>query len=227
MNRGKFIVIEGTDGSGKGTQTRLLIKTLKYKGVDVIETDFPRYGNNSAMFVEKYLRGEYGSLKDIDAKKASLFYALDRYDASHEMKKWLDEGKFIISNRYVTSNMGHQTGKIECKDECDEFLNWLLELEYEILGIPEPDKIIFLHVLPEIGQKLVDKKNEIEREYAKGKKRDIHESDIDHLKKASEAYKYVAKKYNWETIDCSPNNEILPIENIHKKVLKSIEDMIC
>lgn len=224
MKQGKFIVIDGTDGSGKGTQTELLITALKEKGIDVVTTDFPQYGKPSACFVEKYLRGEYGTADEISAKKASLFYALDRFDASHQMKAWLAEGKFIVSNRYVSANMGHQAGKISDTAKRDEFLEWLEELEYGISGIPKPDKTLLLYMPPEIGQKLVDEKDA--RDYTKGKKRDIHEADLDHLKNAAHAYAYVANKFGWTTIDCAPENNLLTREEIHQKVLKSIADML-
>lgn len=224
MKKGKFIVIEGTDGSGKATQTALLLKALKKKGVKVSTTDFPQYGNPSSYFVEKYLRGEYGTADEVGAKKGSIFYALDRFDKSFEMKKWLKEGRFIVSNRYVSANMGHQTAKIVGNKKRDQFLEWLAELEYEIFQIPKPDKTILLYVPPEVGQKLVDQKSK--REYTKGKKRDIHEADLDHLKKAAEAYKYVAKKFKWTTIDCAPKGELLSIEEVHKNILEVVKKII-
>lgn len=224
MKKGKFIVIDGTDGSGKGTQTDLLINSLKEKGIDVVVTDFPQYDEPSSYFVAKYLRGEYGALNDtLGSKRASLFYALDRFDKSAEMRKWLDEGKYIVSNRYVSASMGHQAGKIEDLKERDEFLDWLHDLEYNICGIPKPDQTLFLYVPPEIGQKLVDKKND--RKYTEGKKRDLLEGDLDHLKKASEAYKYVADKFDWITVDCMKEGKLLSIEEIHQKVLCSVSDV--
>ncbi|MBP9763129.1 MAG: deoxynucleoside kinase [Candidatus Pacebacteria bacterium] len=222
--RGKFIVIDGTDGSGKGTQTELLVAALKDQGVKVVVTDFPQYGKPSAIFVEKYLRGEYGSADEVGAKRASLFYALDRFDESKQMKQWLDEGFCIVSNRYVSANMGHQTGKIKDPVERDKFLDWLNELEFEIFEIPKPDEVIFLYVPPEVGQKLVDEKSA--REYTKGAKRDIHEADLNHLKNASEAYKYVAEKFNWKTVICAPNGEMMSREEIHKIILEISKKII-
>lgn len=222
--KGKFIVIDGTDGSGKGTQTELLVNYLKEKGLKVMTTDFPQYGKPSAYFVEKYLRGEYGTAEEVGAKRASLFYALDRFDVSKQIKGWIDEGYIIISNRYVSANMGHQAGKIKDVKKRDEFLDWLNELEFEIFEIPKPDEIIFLYVPPEVGQKLVDQKSD--REYTKGMKRDIHEADINHLKDASEAYKYVADKFHWKTINCSPDGEILSRESIHQDILRVLEDVL-
>ena len=224
MKPGKFIVIDGTDGSGKGTQTELLVTALKEKGVQVVVTDFPQYGTPSAYFVEKYLRGEYGTAEEVGAKRASLFYALDRFDVAKQMRTWLAEGTYIVSNRYVSASMGHQTGKIEGNEERDKFLDWLDDLEYNICGIPRPNETIFLYVPPEVGQKLVDQKES--RAYTQGKKRDIHEADIDHLKKASEAYKYVAKKFNWKTITCAPDGEMLSREEIHTMIMKTVEPLI-
>lgn len=222
--RGKFIAIDGTDGSGKGTQTALLVEALKAKGIPVMVTDFPQYGNESSYFVEKYLRGEYGTADEVGAKRASLFYALDRFDVSKRMHAWLEEGTYIVSNRYVSANMGHQTGKIEDKESRDAFLEWLEQLEYDICGIPRPDETIFLYVPPEVGQQLVDQKEA--RAYTKGAKRDIHEADIAHLQKASEAYVYVAEKYHWKTIACAPGGAMLSREAIHQKILEIVEPML-
>lgn len=218
--KGKFIVIEGTDGSGKGTQVRLLIKRLHEVGVPVEMVDFPQYDNASSYFVAKYLRGEYGTADEVGPYRGSLFYALDRYDKSFDIKKWLREGKHVIANRYVSANMGHQAGKIDDPKKRDEYLEWLHNLEYGICDIPEPDQTIFLYVPPEIGQELVDHKNL--RNYTDGKKRDIHEADLDHLRKASDAYFYVAKKYDWTTIDCTKEGKLLSREEIHDMVFNSL-----
>jgi len=222
--KGKFIVIEGTDGSGKGTQVELLAEAFKKKDVKFEITDFPQYKTPSAYFVEKYLRGEYGSLDEVGPYKASYFYALDRFDKSHDMKKWIDEGTHIISNRFTTSSMGHQTSKLDSVEEQDAFLNWLDNLEYNDLDIPRPDLVIFLFVPPEVGQKLVSEK--ASREYTKGKSHDIHESDINHLKKASQAYEYVAKKFNWLRIDCTKNGKLMSREEIHQLVLGKVAEFL-
>lgn len=218
--KGKFIVIEGTDGSGKGTQVRLLIERLKRDGVPVEMVDFPQYENPSSYFVAKYLRGEYGTSDDVGPYRASMFYALDRYDKSFEIKKWLDEGIYVIANRYVSSNMGHQSGQIDNLEERDKYLEWLYNLEYKIFGIPVPDQTIFLFVPPELGQQMVNHKNE--RKYTHGKKMDILEVDINHLRKASEAYKYVAEKYGWKTINCSKDGVMLSREIINEEIYNAI-----
>ena len=128
----------------------------------------------------------------------------------------MNEGKIVISNRYVSANMGHQAGKIKQKKARDKFLGWLDNLEYKVFQIPRSDLTILLYVPPEIGQKLVDRK--MARRYIKGKKRDIHEADLNHLKNSAKSYLYVAKKYHWAVIDCTCDGEILPREIIHKKI---------
>jgi dTMP kinase len=222
--KGKFIVIDGTDGSGKGTQAKILIDRLRKEGKDVMELDFPQYGKESAVFVEKYLRGEYGTADEVGPYPASVFYALDRYDKSFEVRKWLDEGKVVVSNRYVSASMGHQTGKIKGKQKRDAFLEWLFNLEFGIFNIPKPDKIILLYMPPEVGQTLVDKKSA--RAYTKGKKRDIHEADLNHLKNAAEAYQYVAKKYKWGIVKCNKGSEILPREVIAEELWKIVNKVL-
>ncbi len=213
--KGKLIVIEGTDGSGKATQTNLLVERLKKEGKNVEVFDFPQYGNWSAVFIEKYLRGEFGSAKEVNPHTASLFYALDRYAASFRLKKLLEEGYIIVSNRYTTTNMGHQAGKIKDPIKREAFLKWLDQTEFELLGIPRPDIVIFLHVTPEIGQKLVEKKGH--RDYI-GNKKDIHEASLQHLADSEQAYLEVVAKMKWKKIECIENGRLLPKEEISKRI---------
>lgn len=222
--RGKLIVIDGTDGSGKGTQTQLLIKKLISDGHDVEMADFPRYGERSAMLVEDYLNGKFGTAEEVGAYRASVLYACDRYVASFQIKQRLEEGKIVICNRYVSANMGHQAGKIKAIAEVDKFLVWLENLEYGIFNIPKPDATILLYMPVEIGQQLVDKKGE--REYVGGEKRDIHEDDLNHLTDAASAYLYVAKKYSWPTIQCAPDGNLRTIEDIHEELYDVVKKII-
>jgi dTMP kinase len=224
MEKGVFIVIEGTDGSGKTVQTKKLVENLKAADKDVETIEFPQYGQKSAGLVEEYLNGKYGSAEEVGPYRASIFFACDRYDASFKIKKWLEEGKIVIANRYTSANMGHQAGKIKDKEERDKYLEWLENLEFNIFQIPKPDVTILLFMPPKIGQELVDKKGH--RDYVGGNKRDIHEADLDHLKNAAEAYKYVAEKYTWLVIDCAPNNELREIEDISKEVFEKIIEII-
>jgi dTMP kinase len=215
---GKFIVIDGTDGSGKTTQMNLLLETLKLSGFAVEVADFPQYGQKSAGLVEEYLNGKYGQ---VNAYAASIFYAVDRFDASFKIRQWLSEGKIIICNRYVTANAGHQGGKIEDDAERIKYFRWLDNLEYTTFGIPKPDLNIILHVPAEISQQLVDKKDASMRAYAEGKnkKRDMHEADLDHLKNAERAYLEIAKLFpNTKLVECTVNNEMMSPKAIHNKV---------
>lgn len=221
---GRFIVIEGTDGSGKKTQTANLVERLKKKGKEAVTFDFPRYGTPSCYFVEKYLHGGYGSSNDVNAYAASLFYSLDRYDHSRELRDIISEGKTIVCDRYTSASMGHQAGKISDLGERDIFLDWLYKMEYEIYGIPKPDMTILLYVSPETNQKWMAKRKD--KEYLKGKKMDIHEEDLEHLKNASVAFLYVAKKYNWVVIDCAPNGIILSREEIHEMIWDKVQFMV-
>ncbi len=222
MPDGKFIVIEGTDGSGKGTQCNLLLERLKKEGHTPAFFDFPRYGHPSAYFVEKYLNGGYGTIKDNGPRRASLFYALDRFDASADMWPVLRSGGLAIANRYVASNMGHQGSKMATTEERREYYTWLYELEYATLGIPKPTKNIILHVPAEVSYNLVLEKQE--RKYLGGGKQDIHEADIDHLKRAESVYREMADIFPDEflLVECAPQGSLLSVEEIHEKVWSTI-----
>lgn len=216
-----FIVIDGIDGSWKGTQIELVAQSLESQGKKVKILDFPRYWETSAFMVEKYLNGEYG--KDISAKQASIFYAIDRFQSYHDNKQDLKSYDYILSNRYVSANMIHQAGKIENEAERNEFLSWIWDLEYNILWIPKPDKTIFLNVSPQMSQQLVLKK--AEREYLKwGKKMDLHEEDVDHLKNAhASAMTIVNMNSDWVKIDCEKNWEMRSIDEITQDILNEIK----
>jgi len=216
-----FVVIDWLDGSGKGTQTKIIVKALEEQGKKVLLLDYPRYGERSAYFVEKYLNGSYGT--DISAKRASLFYALDRFDDLHTAGEKFSDYDYIISNRYVSASMIHQAGKIQSHKEREEFLDWLAELEFEICGIPKPDTVLFLNVPPEVSQRLVEKKES--REYIQdGSNKDIHEADDDHMNNAYTAALEVVDHFSdsWESIQCCENWEILPIKEITEKILTKI-----
>lgn len=215
-----FVVIDGIDGSGKWTQISLVAQELEKKGKKVKILDFPRYWETSAFLVEKYLNGEYGT--DISAKQASIFYAVDRFQSYHDNKQDFQEYDYILSNRYVSANMIHQAGKISDENEKKEFLHWLEDLEYNIFGIPKPDKTIFLNVSPEMSQKLVLKKQQ--REYLKwGKKMDLHEEDKDHLQNAhASAMQIVQNNPDWVKIDCEKNSQMREISHITQNILEEI-----
>lgn len=216
--RGRFIVIDGIDGSGKGTQTKLLMEELKINGYQAEEADFPQYGTKSAGIIEEYLNGKYGQL---DPRAASIFYAIDRFDASFKIRQWLAEGKIVVSNRYVTANAGHQGGKIADEHDRLKFFRWLNDLEYNIFNIPKPDLNIILHVPARMAQKLVDLKAKHQRTYANhaNQKRDLHESDLEHLKNAEQVFLEIIQLFpNTKLVECSEGGKLLTPEEIHNKV---------
>ncbi len=215
--RGKFIVIDGTDGSGKATQTKMLVETLTLAGYSVEMADFPQYGSKSASMVEDYLISKkYGQ---VNPYAASIFYAIDRFDASFKIKQWLDEGKIVVTNRYVTANAGHQGGKIKDRYDRLKYFKWLNNLEYNIFNIPKPDLNIILRVPAEMAQNLAKKKWRENRPHMKGKKSDLHEEDLDHLKNAEQAYVEIAKLFpNTKLVDCLNRGKLLNPKQVHNKV---------
>lgn len=215
-----FIVIDWIDWSWKWTQTLLICEELKKLWKKVKMLDYPRYGEKSAFMVEKYLNWEYW--KDVNPKLASIFYAIDRFEDYSEYKKYLENYDYIISNRYVSSSMIHQTWKIEDSEEKEKFINWLYDLEYNIFWIPKPDKIIFLNVSPKVSKELVQTKEK--RDYIKnGKNVDLHEEDENHINNAYNSIIQVVNKFdNCVKIDCEENGKILEKEKITKMILGEI-----
>jgi len=231
--KGKFIVFEGLDGSGKSTQTKLLYRALKKMGLKVVKIDFPQYGKKSAGLVEEYLVGKYGSAKEVGPKRASIFYACDRYDASFEIERLLSKGVIVVSDRYIASNMGHQGGKIKDKNKRSEFFRWLYNLEYNFFGISVPDITFILETSPqlacELSGKVTDRFKKIKKELYLGKKKqDMHEVDIEHQKNALVSYLQVADEFpeEYRVIECIKDGELLSPEIIHKKIWAEVKKML-
>nr|AIA12577.1 Thymidylate kinase [uncultured bacterium] len=206
--RGKLIVLDGTDGAGKTTQTNLLVENLRSQGYEVEIADFPKYGSKSAGPLEEYLvDGKYGQL---NPRAASIFFAIDRFDGSYAVRQWLDEGKIVIANRYVTSNAGHQGGMIADKTERLKFFKWLSNLEYDIFGIPKPDLNLILHVPAKVAQK---------RAYQRDKKRDLYDSDLKHLENAERVYLEISQLFpNTRLVECAEGTEMLTPQEVHNQV---------
>ncbi len=218
-------MIDGIDGSGKSVQAQLLIERLKKENRPVEIISFPRYGEKSAAPIEEYLNGNYGTAAEVGPYRASILYAIDRFAAAPQIRQWLKDGKIVVANRYVSSNMGHQGGKIHDSEERKKFFAWNDNLEYNIFNIPRPDLNIILHVPADIAQQLVDKKGE--REYLKGAKRDIHEADLRHLKNAEETYLEMARTFpNFAIVECVENGQLLSIEAIHEKIWQVVKNQI-
>ncbi|MEK7192443.1 MAG: thymidylate kinase [Patescibacteria group bacterium] len=216
--RGKLIVIEGTDGSGKKTQTQLLIKKLKEEGRGIFTFSFPQYGKKSAGPIEEYLAGRYGKSDSVDPYVASVLYAVDRFDVSQKIQASLNKGETGILDRYTDSNIGHQGGKISDPQERAKFAEWDYNLEYAILKIPKPDLVIILRVPAELAQKLA-----LQRGAGDG-----HEVDLNHLKNAEAAYLWLANRNpeNHKVIDCVKNNKLLSPEEIGLKVYEMVKDVL-
>lgn len=219
---GVFIMLEGTDGSGKTTQTNLLVEKLKTKGYKVEQISFPQYGEPSATMVEAYLRGDFGSADEVGPYKASVLYAVDRFAAKEKIEQWLASGSIVIANRYVASNMGHQGGKIKDPTERQKYFDWNYNLEYTIFEIPKPDINIILHVPTEISKQLVDEREKAGTHDRTGK-RDIHQENIQHLKDAEQAYLDIAAKFKEFTLlSCATEGRMRSREEIHDDICNLI-----
>lgn len=215
---GRFIAIEGGDGSGKATQAKLLAEFARQQGYDVLEISFPRYGNDSAYYVERYLNGHYGESSDVPAELGTLPYALDRFAAKSEIEAHLaKDNSLVISDRYMASNLAHQGAKLSSAQERLEFYRRTMLTEYNILGIPRPSKNIVLLVPASVSQSNVDKK--ATRDYTTAK-RDIHEADTSHLEKAKANYEELCQIFPQEftAIECMDQQQLRSIDDIQKVV---------
>lgn len=219
VNPGKFIVIEGTDGTGKTTQIQLLADTLANYNYDGVMFDFPQYTKASAAMLTNYLDGKYGEL---NSEAASILYAIDRFDASFDIREYLEQGRIVLSNRYVISNAGHQGAKIYNSSDRVKFFKWLENLEYKTFNIPRPDLNIILHLPFEMTVELIKKGHE-----AKGTKPDLHDQDLEHLKNAEQVYLEIAELLpNTKLIECSKDGELLSPQEVHAKVWELVRRMV-
>lgn len=212
---GKLIVIEGLDGCGKSTQLELLPQNLLKNGIESKSVSFPDYDSNSSALVKMYLGGEFGKKPgDVNAYAASLFYAVDRF-ASYKTNwgDYYNQNGVIVSGRYTTSNAVHQTSKMD-ESEWKGFLDWLYDLEYNKVGIPKPDKVIFLDMPIEVSQKLLSSRYKGDET-----QKDIHESDTEYLAKCRKAAMFTAEYSGWTIIPCAKNGEARSIEDIAQDIL--------
>ncbi|MDI3474095.1 MAG: dTMP kinase [Candidatus Woesearchaeota archaeon] len=224
---GKLIVIEGIDGTGKKTQSNLLIKRLDEEGYKTAYFDFPRYDNPSSWAIKEFLKGNLGELNQLNPKIISILFAFDRFCASDEIRDAIQQGRIVIANRYTTSNMGHQAAQIKDKEEKDKFLEWIENLEYNVYNLPKPDKVILLKMNPDIADKLIEnRENKGKESYNKEKSRDLLEKNKEHLVAAQETYLYIANKYKWDIVDCSPNGKLRSPKEIHEEIWKIVKGFI-
>ena len=219
---GKLYVIEGVDGSGKATQTELLYQALLAEGKPVRKVSFPDYDSPSSSLIKMYLNGEFGTdPQSVNAFATSVFFAVDRFASFRkDWQEFYENGGIIIADRYVTSNLVHQAGKISDAAEKERYIQWLSDLEYNIFGLPMPDCVIFLDMPPAYSLKLRQQRNELKQ----GLTADIHEADQTYLQNAYENAIGIAKHQEWHTISCVADNEIRTIEDIHAEILRTIHE---
>ncbi|MCQ2771221.1 MAG: thymidylate kinase [Clostridia bacterium] len=220
---GKLIVIDGLDGSGKETQSKLLVQELTSQGKNVRYITFPAYGTPGATLVEQYLGGKLGNKpSDTNPYAATTFFAVDRYYSFRT--DWGDfynqEDSVIIANRYTTSNAVHQLSKAD-RELWDEFAKWLFDYEYNKLGLPKPDMVIYLDVKPEVSRKLMEK-----RQQETGVQADIHEKDPEYLATCYKAAQYCADNLGWEKIICDNGENVLSIEEIQNMIAEKVTALL-
>ena len=220
---GKLIIIEGTDGSGKQTQTGLLYEKLcEIKGREKVKKiSFPNYESKASEPVKMYLTGEFGEKADsVNAYAASVLFSVDRFASfKTEWEEFYNNGGIVLSDRYTISNMIHQASKIKDREEREKYLDWLVDLEWNKIGIPEPDLVFFLDIPFDISQKLMqNRKNKI----TGNKVKDIHEQDAEYLRNAYNIAKELAMKYKWNIVGCVENDSLRSIEEINGRMMEII-----
>ncbi|MBO5128971.1 MAG: deoxynucleoside kinase [Oscillospiraceae bacterium] len=215
---GKLIVIEGTDGSGKSTQFKLLTERVAAEGHEFRKLVFPQYSEPSSALIRMYLGGEFGTNPaDVNAYAASAFYAVDRYASYKKVwGEWYEQGGLVLSDRYTTSNAVHQASK-EPVEKQGEFLKWLYEFEYDRMGLPCPDLTIYLDVPTDFTEKLMRS-----REAATNTSADIHEKDLAYLATCRRTGRAAAEFYGWTVIDCVKNGSMRSIEDIHEEIYRHV-----
>lgn len=215
---GKLIVIEGTDGSGKSTQFRLLTDRLESEQVKFQKLVFPQYSEPSSALIRMYLGGEFGkSPSDVNAYAASAFYSVDRYASYRKVwGKWYEEGGLVVSDRYTTSNAVHQASK-EPEDKREDFLNWLYDFEYDKLGLPRPDLVIYLDVRTDFTEKMLRHRESETNTHA-----DIHEQDMQYLATCRRMGRAAAEHYGWTVIRCVRDGAMRSMEDIHEEIYRHV-----
>jgi dTMP kinase len=222
--RGKFIVFEGIDGSGKRTQLQLLSAELTKRGIAHEHIDFPQYQGFFGHLIADYLNGKFGTLPAVDPHFSALLYAGDRLESKPKLAAALGAGKILLADRYIASNLAHQGARVPAEKH-QEFMNWLTRLEYEIYGLPKEDAVIYLQVPAAEAHNLIEKKGA--RDYT-AKSKDLHEADVSHLAAASDVYTELAKQPHWITIRCvgAEKNQLRSPQEICRDVYAQLESKI-
>jgi len=226
--KGRLIVIDGTDGSGKATQVELLAKRLKAEGKKVMLVDFPEYYKNFfGKFIGHCLSEQYYNFINVHPKIASVLYAADRFESSTEIISYLEKGYIVLANRYVSANQIHQGGKIKSAKKRAEFIKWLDEMEYKVFKIPRPDIVLYLSVPLELSLKMMKERNKNSKRNYVGNKKDVHEVDTDFQKNSRASALWLSTYLpNFIKIDCADKNEIRTREDIHKQVYKIVKKVV-
>jgi dTMP kinase len=221
---GRLIAIEGIDGSGKRTQLDLLTATLNDTGVSVYSTGFPQYQSWFGKMVGQFLNGELGSLESVDPHFSSLLYAGDRFEAKNKIVGALNEGKIVLIDRYIGSNLAHQTARV-APQKREEFGRWIRHLEYDIYDLPSEDRVIYLRIPPSEAQKLVNQKSQ--RSYTDAKQ-DLLEASLRHLQEAADMYDQLSRESPWIKIECfdPSRNAVRPPADIAKEVWAAVQPVI-
>lgn len=211
---GKLIVLEGTDGSGKSTQFGLLTQGLEAEGMAFRKLVFPQYAEPSSALIRMYLNGEFGQHPgDVNAYAATAFYAVDRYASFQKVwRREYEAGGLILSDRYTTSNAVHQCSKLPQK-QWEEYLHWLFDYEFRLLGLPAPDRVIYLQVDPAVSQRLMT-----QRYHGDESKKDVHEKDTAYLARSRAAAEFCARHLGWDTVHCTSGDAMRSIEEIQQEV---------
>lgn len=220
--QGRLIVFEGTDGSGKATQTALLCQTLAERGIPFRRLEFPRYQEESSALIRLYLAGAFGNKpEDVNAYAASTFYSVDRYASyRQDWGPFYENGGLVIADRYTTSNAVHQTPKLP-PEQREQFLDWLFDFEYRLLGLPRPSRVVYLDVPTELSEQMMRRREQQTHTTA-----DIHEQDEAYLRACRESAELIVRRCGWEKISCAQNGALRPAEEIHREVLQRLEGLL-
>ena len=225
MKKGKLIVIDGLDGSGKRTQLDLLVKYCRKQKIKTATVDFPQYYKTFfGRLVGRYLNGEFGDVEETSPYLTGLTFAGDRWQAKPNMLKALEQGKLLLANRYTSSSAAFMTGKFKSKLKQDRFIDWIYKLEQEVYGCPREDFVIYFSVPVSVGQKLVMKKGK--RKYTGRKQKlDIHEKNLVYMERVKQIYlRMIKKRNNWFFVDCMKGRKLLSPEEIHQIILDILKD---
>jgi dTMP kinase len=224
--KGKLIIIEsGSDASGKATQTEKLYNRLLQDDYRVRKISFPNYDSDSSALIKLYLSGDFGkNPEDVSPYVASTFYAVDRFASfKTEWGQAYNDGAIILADRYTTSNMVHQAAKIKERGEKDLFLEWLLDFEFNIFKLPEPDCVLFLDMPPEYSKMLMEGRA---NKFTGEQKKDIHEINEEYLTESYNNSLYIAKKYGWIMIDCVEDGVLRTIDEIHESIYRAVKKQL-